>query len=86
MDDFPDEQVSARYVSWPSPFEGEETWWVDMPEANPRARFRTKNDQPQPCVVTKDCQVHYDPELVEYDDYPNDPEMHHPPGYVCPGV
>lgn len=50
--------------------------WVDMPEAQPRARARLKDPEGQPVYVVIDLQglVHA-PDSVEIDRYEDEPEI-----------
>lgn len=62
-------QVIARYATvTDSP--GREAPWVDVPEANPRARFRSKDvTKVVEATVTADRVLHYDSKTTEYDAY-----------------
>lgn len=58
----PEENVAARYTAVPD-------YWVDMPEANPRARARVAEGTAE-VVVDKQGRVHVDGNAgVEIDTY-----------------
>lgn len=70
LEDIDPNEVIATYATvTDSP--PREAPWADVPEARPRARFRSKDvTKSVTAVVTIDGVLHYDPKTTEYHAYP----------------
>lgn len=64
-----DEEVAATYATT-CDTPDRKAPWVDVPEAQPRCRFRSRDvTKSVTAYVTTDGVLHYDPKTTEYDDY-----------------